>query len=129
MEEIGYWLKEQSSGLWMRQLQTDQTDLVGWALYSTDQMNELLLGAAIEAKTGVDIFHSLAHDLHRTTWSNPGERASQGSSSRSGVERLQQICLSTPVSLQVEQLKPFAFGNQASHCSGNEPVDQHNHPR
>jgi len=44
MEEIGYWLKEQSSGLWMRQLQTDRT-------------------------------HSLAHDFHRTAWSNPGERA------------------------------------------------------
>jgi len=55
MEEIGYWLKEQSSRLWMRQLQTDRTHLVGWALYSTNQMNELLLGAAIEAKTGVAV--------------------------------------------------------------------------
>jgi hypothetical protein len=55
MEEIGYWLKEQSSGLWMRQLQTDRTHLVGWALYSTNQMNELLLGAAIEVKTGVAV--------------------------------------------------------------------------
>jgi hypothetical protein len=55
MEEIGYWLKEQASGLWMRQLQTDRTHLVGWALYYTNQMNELLLGVAIEVKTGVAV--------------------------------------------------------------------------
>jgi hypothetical protein len=128
MEEIGYWLKEQSSGLWMRQIQTDRTHLVGWALYSTNQMNELLLGAAIEAKTGVAV-SICSHDLNRTARSNPGEQSSQGSSSQSGVERLKQICFSTPVSLQVEQLKRFAVGNQASYRSGNEPADQHNHPR
>ena len=123
MEEIGNWLKEQSSGLWMRQLQTDRTHLVGWALYSNNQMNELLLGVA-----GVAV-SICSHVLNRTVRSNPGERSSQGSSPRSDVERLQQICFSTPVRLPVEQLKQFAVGNQALYCSGIEPADQLNHPR
>jgi len=55
LAEIGYWMKEQTAGIFLRRLQAEKTAIVGWALYCTRQMDIDALTASIKQDLDIDV--------------------------------------------------------------------------
>jgi hypothetical protein len=48
-------MKEQTAGIFLRRLQAEKTAIVGWALYSTRQMDIDALTASIKQDLDIDV--------------------------------------------------------------------------
>ena len=55
LAEIGYWMKEQTAGIFLRRLQAEKIAIVGWALYCTRQMDKDALTASIKQDLDIDV--------------------------------------------------------------------------
>jgi hypothetical protein len=49
MESVGWWFRDHQHGLWARALQAEETVVLGWLLYSTREMDLVVLQDAIRA--------------------------------------------------------------------------------
>jgi hypothetical protein len=63
--DMGWWLEKQKHGLYLRPIQAENTEVVGWLLYSTRNMNIEHLTTAIKSET----HHRFEVGLrHRVIW-------------------------------------------------------------
>ena len=55
MASISWWFKAEQHGLWLCALQAEKTEVLGWLLYSTREMNIASLTGAIESQSGFEV--------------------------------------------------------------------------